>query len=40
MLLGRTSADADADAGTATNAVVIRVREASSGEVQQEMKRW
>ena len=40
MLLGRTAAAAAAAAGTATNAVVIRVREVSSGEVQQEMRRW
>lgn len=36
VLLERTAAAA----GTATNAVVIRVREVSSGEVQQEMRRW
>lgn len=35
VLLGRTTA-----AGTATNAVVIRVREVSRSEVQQEMRRW
>lgn len=35
VLLGRTAA-----AGTPTNTLVIRVREVSSGEVQQEMRRW
>lgn len=35
MLLGKAAA-----AGTATNAVVIRVREVSRSEVQQEMRRW
>lgn len=34
-LLGRTAA-----AGTRTDAAVIRVGEVSSGEVQQEMRRW
>lgn len=36
VLLGRAAAAA----GSATNAAVIRAGEASSGEVQQEMRRW